>query len=432
MNRIIQNAGWIIGCKVIKAILTLLVTMITARYLGVANYGLINYAAGIVAFVIPIMKLGLDAIAVHEIVNNPNKEGETLGTIVVLCLISSAMCIIGIWCFTSVVNHNEPITVAVCIIYGIVLVFQAIEMVQYWFQAKLLSKYSAIAMLASYIVVSIVQIILLLNHIDIRWFALSFSIDYCIIALILIIIYRRIGKQRLTFSFDRAKEMLSVSKFYVISALMVTIFNNTDRVMLKLMVGNEATGIYAAAHTCASMTSFIFVAIIDSMRGTIFESRIESDEKFERNLVRLYSIIIYFSLAQCIVVTTLSPLIIRIMYGTAYLNSTVVLQIAIWFSTFSYVGTVRDIWILSEGYQHHLWKINLSGAVLNIILNYFFIPLWGPSGAAIASVISQFYTNVIMGAIVKDIRPNNKLMIDGLNPKTLKNVICTLVKTGSR
>ena len=84
-NKVIKNASWIIGCKLAKAVLTLIVTMLTARYLGVANYGLINYAAGIVAFVAPIMKLGLDAIAVHEIVNKPEIEGQTVGSIICLC-----------------------------------------------------------------------------------------------------------------------------------------------------------------------------------------------------------------------------------------------------------------------------------------------------------------------------------------------------------
>lgn len=32
-KKIIDNASWIIGCKLVKAVLTLLVTILTARYL---------------------------------------------------------------------------------------------------------------------------------------------------------------------------------------------------------------------------------------------------------------------------------------------------------------------------------------------------------------------------------------------------------------
>jgi Na+-driven multidrug efflux pump len=45
------------------------------------------------------------------------------------------------------------------------------------------------------------------------------------------------------------------------------------------------------------------------------------------------------------------------------------------------------------------------------------IPLFGAIGAAIASVITEFTTNVIIGFIFKPIHRNNYLMIKALNPK---------------
>ena len=62
---VFENAGWIIGCKVIQSLLNLLIGLITARYLGPSNYGIISYVASVVAFAMPIMQLGLR----HTIVN---------------------------------------------------------------------------------------------------------------------------------------------------------------------------------------------------------------------------------------------------------------------------------------------------------------------------------------------------------------------------
>lgn len=427
-NSVIKNAGWIIGCKVVKAILTLVITMISARILGVANYGLMSYAIGIVAFVAPIMKLGLDAISVREIVYHPEKEGQTVGSILCLCFVSSLICILGILAFTLVANHDEPVTIVVCLLYGFVLIFQAIEMLQYWFQAKLLSKYSAIAMLVSYIVVTVVQTILLINQVHIFWFAISYCLDFLVIDAILLVVFNKKSDQKLSFSWARSKEMLAVSRFYIISGLMITVFNNTDRIMIKLMISDTAAGIYTAAHTCAGMASFVFVAIIDSMRSTIFESKKVSTNQYEKNMVGLYSIIIYFSLLQCVVMTVLSPIIIQIMYGDEYHDAIDVLRIAVWFSTFSYLGTVRDIWILSEGLQRLLWKINLSGALMNVFLNSFMIPIWGPCGAALASVISQFFTNVVTGLFIKSLKRNNQLMLTGLRPSSFISVVSKVIK----
>ena len=44
-------------------------------------------------------------------------------------------------------------------------------------------------------------------------------------------------------------------------------------------------------------------------------------------------------------------------------------------------------------------------------------PVCGAMGAAIASLFTQFFTNVILGFIIRPIRKNNELMLRSLNPK---------------
>lgn len=206
--------------------------------------------------------------------------------------------------------------------------------------------------------------------------------------------------------------------------MMVTIFAQTDKIMIKLMLNNEETGYYSAALTVAALSSFVFTAIVDSMRPTIFESKNQSETKFENRLTLLYSIVIYLSLAQCLVMTVLANLIIHILYGAQYMPAASALQIGVWYTTFSYLGMVRNIWILAENKQKYLWQINLSGALANVVLNYLLIPIIGINGAALASLITQFFTNVIVGYIIKPIRKNNAIMLRGLNP----NILLALIK----
>ena len=430
VKKIVSNAVWIIGCKLVKALLTVVVTMITARYLGPANYGLISYAASITAFVIPIMKLGIDSTLVHEIVSR-DEEGEVLGTALVLNILSSLLCIIGIYAFVNIANRGEADTIIVCLIYSISLIFQATEMIQYWYQAKLLSQISSIAMLVSYCIVTGVQITLILNKVNVYWFALSYSIDCSIVSAILMLMYRYKGSQKLRFSFSLSKNMLNKSRYYIISSLMITIFAQTDRVMLKLMLGNAEVGYYSAAATCAGMFSFVFAAIIDSMRPSIFEHSKESTERFEESLSNLYSIIIFSSFGACILMTLFAPLIIGILYGSEYTPSIAALRLVVWFTTFSYLGTIRNIWIIVNDMQKYLWIINLSGALLNIMLNYILIPTWGIMGASFASLATQIFANVIIGYIIRPIRRNNYIMVKGVSfnrfTSVLKLVINQLV-----
>lgn len=416
-SRVIKNAGWIIGCKIVQSLLNLIIGMISARYLGPSNYGLITYAASIVAFVVPIMQLGLSKTLVLDLIERPDKEGTVLGTAVFMNAVSAVACIALVSGYLFVVDSDEPTTILVGVLYSFSLLFQAAELFQYWFQAKLLSKYTSIASLFAYIAVAVYKIMLLVSGKSVFWFAISNSIDYALISVTLLVIYLKIGKQRLSVSLSLGREMLKRSKHYIVSAMMVAIFQQTDRIMLKLILNQTETGYYSAAITCVGVTGFVFLAIIDSFRPEILEAKRHNTEHYEEEICTLYSIITYLALMQCIVMTVLAKPIVLVLYGSAYSASVVPLRIAVWYSTFSYYGPVRNIWILAEGKQKYLWIINLSGVVMNVTLNAILIPVSGATGAAIATVITQFFTNVIIGFILKPIQYNNKLMFLGLNPK---------------
>ena len=416
-NRNVANAGWIIGCKVIQALLGVVISMLTARYLGPSQFGVINYAAAIVAFVTPIAQLGLSHVIVQEIVYSPEEEGRILGSSMMMSLMSSIICIIGVVSFSWISNPNDKETIIVCALYSILLISNAVEIVQYWFQAKLMSKYPSVIAVVVYFIISIYKAILLIAKMGIFWFAVSNAIDHFIIGVALLVIYKKKSDNKLQFSFDWAKKLLSKAKYFIIPSMMVAIFAQTDKIMLKFMMGDVATGIYSAASTCAGMTSFVFAAIIDSMRPTVLECKKKASSSYEVNMCRLYSIIICLAIAQSIVMTVLSRYIIWILYGTEYMDAVSVLSIVVWHTTFSYIGSVRNVWILAEEKQRYLWMINLFGVVVNIILNFCLIPVWGIEGAAIASVITQVATNCIIGFALKPIRQNNILILKSLHPR---------------
>lgn len=416
-NKIAKNAGWLIGSKIAQSIIGLIVGMLTARFLGPSNYGLINYAASIVAFVAPIMNLGLSNILVQELTNSPEEEGKILGTSILLSLFSSFFCIAGVLSFTFIVDLSETTTHIVVGLYSIILIFQAFELIQYWYQKRLLSKYTAIVSLIAYVLVATYKIFLLIIRADVSFFAISNTIDYFLISASLLLLYWRLGGQRLSFSSQIGKRMLRKSKHYIVSSLMVTIFAQTDKIMIKSMIDETAVGYYSAAVTCAGLFGFVFAAIIDSFRPVVFSYKKNGDEfGYEESIKRLYSIIIYFALFLSVLMTIFAKYIVLLLYGEEYSNSILALRIIVWYTTFSYMGAVRNVWILGENKQKYLWIINLGGALLNIGLNFVFIPWLGIYGAAIASLVTQIFANVIMNVIVWPLHYNNVLMFKSLNP----------------
>jgi O-antigen/teichoic acid export membrane protein len=159
------------------------------------------------------------------------------------------------------------------------------------------------------------------------------------------------------------------------------------------------------------------LAIIDSFRPVIFESKKRDYRAFEQNMSLLYSVVIYLGLAESVALTVLAHPVVSILYGKDYLPAVPILQILVWYTAFSYMGSVRNIWMLAEGKQKYLWIINLSGASLNVIGNFILIPILGAAGAALASVATQIFANYVLCIVMKPIRPTAGLIWSSLNPK---------------
>lgn len=416
-ERVVRNTAWLIGCRIVQALLGFIISMMTARFLGPSKFGLINYAASIVAFFVPVMKLGLDAVLVQEIVQNPNEDGKILGTGLRMCTISAIFCMIGVIAFSSIADRGEIETIVICSLYSVTLLAQAVEMIMYWFHAKLMSKYVSTVSLFAYIVVSVYKIFLLTTEKEVYWFAVSYAIDYLIIGITLRVLYSRCSDKKLEYSPQIMRRLWAKGKYYVVSGLMTVVYAQTDRVMLKMMIDEIAVGYYSAGVTCASIATFVFSAYITSMQPVIFEGQKQSIEAFETRVKQLYSIIVYMAVAESVFLCVFSKPLVNILYGEQYAPTVGVLRIICWYTAFSYYGAAKDVWILAESKQKYLVWLNCAGAVTNAVLNFFLIPVWGINGAAFASLTTQILTNVIMVIFIKELSRTNYLLIQSLNPK---------------
>lgn len=425
-SRILQNASWIIVCKVCQAILGLVISMLTARYFGPQNFGIINYAASLTTLLTPIALLGFNVVLIKRIVAEPEHESTILGTAVLSSAASGILCVLAIYFFVSFSSADDHLTIVVCTLYSTMLVMQGFELIQYWFQAKLLSKYASLMTLFAYTFVSVLQIVFLVSGKSIAWFASIKAIEYALIAVGLMFVYRKLTNQTLSFSLRCFWDMFRESRYYILSNLMVMMFAQADRIMLKFMMNSEAMGFYSAAVVCANLTEFIFLAIIDSFRSTVIEKKAVDQSEYESLLQKLYSVMIYLSLLQSVFITILAKPIILVLYGRAYLPAVVPLRIIVWYTAFSYLGSARIIWILAEKQETLLWKINLFGAILNVILNWFMIPIGGIAGAAIASLITQFTVNLGIGFFIERLKDNNTLIIRSCRFSVIKSSIADL------
>ena len=413
-NKVVKNAGWIIGGKVANKLLAFVVGIFAARYLGPSNYGLINYAAAYATFFASLCTLGINSIIVKNFVDHPDQQGETIGTTLLLRAISSllsALVIIGI---VSVVDKGERLTVAVVALYSIGLVFQVFDTLNYWFQARLQSKYSAIAELVSYAAMSVYKIVLLALGKSVEWFAIASALDYIVLATCLLIAYFKNGGTKFRCSLKKAKELLQSSSSFIIAGLMVSIYASTDKFMLKQMLGADAVGHYSLASSVSVSWAFILAAIIDSLYPEIVQSFQKDRLRYERKNRQLYAVVFYVSLLVSAMICIAAKPFVSIIYGENYLPAVGPLRIVVWYTAFSYLGVARNAWMVCENKQKYLKYLYISAAALNVVLNLALIPQWGASGAAAASLITQAATTVALPAAIKPLRPNCRLMLDAV------------------
>jgi len=420
-NKAVNNAGWIIFGKVAQGVINLLVGLLTARYLGPSNYGIINYAGAYIAFFTSLCTLGINSVLVKELIDNPDKEGEILGSSILMRMASSILSAITIIGIVSVVDRDEPTTVLVVALCSIGVIFHVFEVFNYWFQAQLKSKITSMASLVAYAITAAYKVYLIVTDKSIEYFTVSTSIDYIVVAIILYICYKKHNGQKLSCSLATGKRILSKSCHFILPGLMVAVYGQTDKLMLKQLISDTEIGYYSTATTVCNMWVFVMGAIITSVYPSIMQANKDGNEKeFERLNKILYAIVFYLSVFVSVLFAVLAEPVIYILYGEAYLPSVNPLRIITWYTAFSYLGVARNAWVVGKDKQKYLIWIYMSAALSNVLFNIWLIPIWGASGAALASLIAQIVTVMVAPFFIKPLKRNSVLMLEAIALKGLK------------
>lgn len=413
-SKVTINAGWLIAGRIYHMLLTFFIGLLTARYLGPANYGLINYAAAYTTFFASFCTLGINSVIVKNFVDNPDDEGETIGSAIVLRTVSSLLSVIMMICITLFMDKGEVTTNIVVALCSIGVLFQVMDTLNYWFQAKLQSKYAALATVISYTVVSIYKIWLLLTGKSVEWFAISTSLDSFVVAIVLLVMYYKQNGPKFSFSVKKSKELFFSSYHFILAGLMVAIYGSTDRFMLKQMLNESEVAYYSTAVALCNTWVFVLAAIIDSMYPVILQHFGKNNGKFEQKNRQLYAIVFYMSVLASSLISVLATFIVKVLYGDAYISAADPLRIITWYTAFSYLGVARNAWMVCYNCQFYLKYLYIGAALTNVVLNIWLIPIWGASGAALASLITQISTILVFPAMIKALRPNVKLMIEAI------------------
>lgn len=144
------NTLWLMAEKVIRLAVGFSVGVYVARSLGPTQYGLLNYAISYVAIFSVISTLGLDQIVLRELVRHPEQSDRLLGTTFGLRLAGTGI-MLTLLAF-SLFFH--PAGGGLIAIIGAGYCCSAFQVIEFYFQSKVRSKYIALSQIIALLVVS--------------------------------------------------------------------------------------------------------------------------------------------------------------------------------------------------------------------------------------------------------------------------------------
>ncbi|MBD2128171.1 flippase [Microcoleus sp. ZQ-A2] len=416
LRKIIKNIGWLFADRVLRMGVGFLVGAWVARYLGPQQFGLYNYAIAFVSLFTALATLGLDQIVVRNIVREPSCKDETLGTTFALKFIGGLVTLFLTLAIIHLLRPDDSLTRWLVGITATGMIFQAFDTIDLWFQFQVDSKYTVVAKNTAFIIITVIKIALIQSKAPLIAFAWTGLLEIALGAVGLVLAYTLRGQnfKAWRFSWLQAKLLLKESWPMIVAGLSIMIYVRIDQIMLGELIGSESVGIYSVASRLSELWGFVPTAIVSSFNPSIIEAKKVSEELYYNKLQKVFNIMTVLAYGIAIPTTFLSQEIVVLLFGESYASSGGVLAIYIWGQLFSFLGIARITWIVTEGFTMYALVFASAGAIVNIILNFWLIPIYQETGAAIATVISYGLVDYVIFLLYRPFLKIGQLMTNAL------------------
>ncbi len=416
-QKLLKNISWLFFDKIIRIFGGLIVGIWVARYLGPSDFGVLNYALAYTALFMLFVKLGLDQIIVRELVKKPKLTNYLMGTAFGLKLMGSIIAIVLVYLSLYFIQ-TDNVTKIVIFIISAGFILQSVDVIDFFYQSKVLSKYVVIARSSAFIISSLLKVYFIVYEYDVIYFAVANTIDFALAGLFMLMIYKKIGGNVSQWKFSKviAIRLVKFSWPLALSSFLISIHMKIDQVMIGNMLDTEQVGIYSVAVILAEFWIFIPGILVSTLMPYFVNLRESNNELYHYRLIQLYFLMFWMGVFVGVVTIIFGEDIIRLLFGEAYVAAYIALVVNIWAGVFMAQSAAKGIWVIAENKQLYRIIANVIAVIINIVLNLILIPKYGISGAAIATLITRFTNNWITPIFIKPYRENTIVSIKSINP----------------
>jgi len=396
--------------------LGLFVSAYVARYLGPKQFGLLSYAVSFVGLFTAIATLGLDSILVRELVKDAHKEDELLGTAFLLRLIG-AFGMLTVLAIAVKFTSNDHYTNVLIFIIATSAIFRSFNVIDFYFQSKVLSKYVVYANIISLFISSIVKIALIYYRAPLIYFALVVLFDSFVMACGFIYFFFKHSKfkiQNLKFKRETAISLLKDSWPLILSGGILMIQARIDQVMIQEFRGSVEVGYYSVAMRLIETITFMPMILKNSLFPAIQNAKKYSEKIYINRLLNFYRLNFLLFLVFAIPIFFFSKKIVILLFGKSYQPAGILLAFLSVRLFFTNMGVARGTYMLSENLMKFSMITMTLGTIVNVLLNYLWIPDYGAKGAVVATIISFTFTIYIVDVFYDKTRQNIFLQVKSI------------------
>jgi O-antigen/teichoic acid export membrane protein len=340
LQRVTRNTGIIIGGDLIFRLISLVVTIYLARYLGTAGFGQYSFVFAYLAFFGVITDLGLQTILVREMSRDASTVPKLIGNAYIIRSILTVFAVLLSMIVISSMSYPVDTTTYVYVASFTLLFISFSDFYATLFQANLKMEYREIAKLAFKIISASLILWIIFSHGTLMQVIIALVFSEMVKTLISYYFSRKLVRPRFEIDFGLWSYLFKEALPIALAGVIFIIYFRIDVVMLSMMQGDAAVGIYSAAYKLSDPFSLIPIALLTSM----FPIMAASFKAPEERLIRIYKLcvrylfIILFPIAIGTII--LADKIIFLIYGNEFYGSATALSILIWAFVFTSAGYV--------------------------------------------------------------------------------------------
>lgn len=416
LKKALSNLTWLSVDRVVRLFGAVIINAWLTRYLGPERNGIFGYALAFVGIFSPLAVMGMDNIVIRDIVCDLRNKDEILGSAFLLRLIASVVTIFLVVVAILVLRPEDKAMQVMVMMLSVGFIFQSFDVIDYWFQSQVQSKYIVYAKNSAFFLLGAVKIICLLIGADLFVFVVANTVEFIVASIGLIFVYTQTGQSiRLwKIKLERAKTLLRDSWPIIITQLALFAQSRIDQVMIGEFMTTKDVGLYSAAQKISEPLSFIPMIIISSVFPVLVKTKEWSEKEYYSRLTNLYRLMFILSMAICIPFAIFSKSIVFLLYGDQFAASAWILSFVIWTRFYAFYGVARSVYISAENLFRHSLISSLAGVSVSILSNYLLIPKLGIYGSIISTHLGFLVTIFVVDGLSSRTKENFSAMMKGV------------------